>query len=79
MMLVTVFVFIGVEGANVYSGRAEKRSDVGIATIAGFLGVLLLLILVNVLSFGVMSRADRLSNGSVVHSRRFVAIGDSRT
>jgi arginine:ornithine antiporter/lysine permease len=57
-MLVTVFVFIGVEGANVYSGRAERRSDVGIATIAGFLCVLLLLILVNFLSFGVMSRAD---------------------
>lgn len=66
-MLVTVFVFIGVEGASVYSGRAAKRSDVGIATIAGFLCVLLLLILVNFLSFGVMARADlaRLPNPSM--------------
>ncbi|QIG47115.1 arginine-ornithine antiporter [Nordella sp. HKS 07] len=74
MMLVTVFVFIGVEGANVYSGRAEKRSDVGIATIAGFLGVLLLLILVNVLSFGVMSRADlaHLPNPSMAEVLRSV-------
>lgn len=74
MMLVTVFVFIGVEGANVYSGRAEKRSDVGIATIAGFLGVLLLLILVNFLSFGVMPRADlaRLPNPSMAEVLRSV-------
>jgi arginine:ornithine antiporter/lysine permease len=57
-MLVTVFVFIGVEGASVYSGRAARRADVGIATIAGFLCVLLLLILVNFLSFGVMPRAE---------------------
>ncbi|WP_207817561.1 amino acid permease, partial [Pseudomonas sp. 67(2021)] len=50
MMLVTVFVFIGIEGASVYSARAEKRSDVGRATVIGFLGVLALLVLVNVLS-----------------------------
>ncbi len=29
MMLVTVWVFIGIEGASIYSARAEKRSDVG--------------------------------------------------
>jgi len=38
MMLVTVFVFIGIEGASVYSGRAQRRSDVGKATVIGFLG-----------------------------------------
>ncbi len=32
-MLVTVFVFIGIEGASVYSRYAQKRSDVGAATI----------------------------------------------
>lgn len=52
MMLVTVFVFIGIEGASVYSGRALHRSDVGKATVIGFLGVLALLVLVNVLSLG---------------------------
>ena len=28
-MLVTVFVFLGIEGASVYSRYAQKRSDVG--------------------------------------------------
>ncbi|SCX72074.1 arginine:ornithine antiporter / lysine permease [Pseudomonas sp. NFACC32-1] len=56
MMLVTVFVFIGIEGASVYSARAEKRADVGRATVIGFLGVLALLVLVNVLSLGIMSQ-----------------------
>jgi arginine:ornithine antiporter/lysine permease len=58
MMLVTVWVFIGIEGASVYSARAEKRSDVGKATVLGFVGVLLLLVLVNVLSMGIMSHAE---------------------
>ena len=61
MMLVTVFVFIGIEGASVYSGRAEKRSDVGKATVIGFLGVLALLMLVNVLSLGVMTQPELAS------------------
>ncbi len=58
MMLVTVFVFIGIEGASIYSGRAQKRSDVGKATVIGFLGVLALLVLVNVLSLGVMTQPE---------------------
>ncbi|MCG7374701.1 arginine-ornithine antiporter [Pseudomonas luteola] len=58
MMLVTVWVFIGIEGASVYSARAEKRRDVGKATVIGFLGTLLLLVLVNVLSLGVMSQPE---------------------
>ncbi|WP_207938223.1 amino acid permease, partial [Pseudomonas sp. 51_B] len=49
MMLVTVFVFIGIEGASIFSSRAEKRSDVGKATVIGFITVLLFLVLVNVL------------------------------
>src|SRR5690349_13156624 len=36
-MLVTVFVFLGIEGASVYSRYAKTRSDVGTATIFGFL------------------------------------------
>lgn len=57
-MLVTVFVFLGIEGASVYSRYAKRREDVGIATVLGFLGVLCLLILVTVLSYGVMLRTD---------------------
>lgn len=58
MMLVTVWVFIGIEGASVYSARAERRSDVGKATVIGFVSVLALLVLVNVLSMGIMSQAE---------------------
>ncbi|RRW32135.1 arginine-ornithine antiporter [Ectopseudomonas oleovorans] len=58
MMLVTVWVFIGIEGASIFSARAEKRSDVGKATVIGFVGVLLLLVLVNVLSQGIMTQAE---------------------
>ncbi len=57
MMLVTVWVFIGIEGAAVYSQRAAKRKDVGRATVLGFVGVLALLLLVNLLSYGLMAQA----------------------
>ena len=57
-MLVTVWVFIGIEGASVYSQRAARRRDVGRATVLGFAGVLALLLLVNVLSYGLMAQAD---------------------
>lgn len=58
MMLITVWVFIGIEGASIYSARAKKRSDIGRATVIGFVGVLALLIAVNLLSFAAMSRPD---------------------
>ena len=58
MMLVTVWVFIGIEGASIFSARAEQRSDVGKATIIGFVGVLLLLVLVNVLSMGILAQPE---------------------
>jgi len=57
-MLVTVFVFVGVEGASVYSRYAKRPEDVGIATVLGFLGVLCLLVLITMLSYGVMLRPD---------------------
>lgn len=57
-MLVTVWVFIGIEGASVYSARARKREDVGRATIVGFLICLVLLMAVSLLSLGVMAQAE---------------------
>ena len=57
-MLVTVFVFVGIEGASVYSRYARRRSDVGLATLMGFLGVLCLMVLVTLLSYGVLLRPD---------------------
>jgi arginine:ornithine antiporter/lysine permease len=57
-MLVTVFLFVGIEGASVYSRYARNRGDVGKATVLGFLSVLSLLVLVTMLSYGVMPRTD---------------------
>ncbi|WP_323147089.1 arginine-ornithine antiporter [Pseudomonas marginalis] len=67
MMLVTVWVFIGIEGASIFSARAEKRSDVGKATVIGFITVLLFLMLVNVLSLGIMTQPElaKLQNPSM--------------
>ncbi|SHF98648.1 arginine:ornithine antiporter, APA family [Microbulbifer donghaiensis] len=57
-MLVTVFVFIGVEGASVFSRYAKNRADVGWATVMGFLGVLCLMVLVTLLPYGAMLRPE---------------------
>ena len=55
-MMVTLFVFLGVEGASVYSRYAKKRSHVGKATIGGFLSVLMLFSLVSLVSYGAMTQ-----------------------
>ena len=53
-MMVTVFVFIGIEGASVYSRYAKTRKAVGSATVLGFLTVLCLLMLVSIFPMGVL-------------------------
>jgi arginine:ornithine antiporter/lysine permease len=50
-MLITTFVFIGIEGASVYSRYAKKREDVGKATVIGFLSVLSIFALVTLSSY----------------------------
>ncbi|WP_206860621.1 basic amino acid/polyamine antiporter [Lysobacter changpingensis] len=57
-MLVTVFVFLGIEGASVYSRYALKREDVGFATISGFFIVTTLMVLVTLLPYAVLERSD---------------------
>ena len=57
-MLVTVFVFLGIEGASVYSRYAKKREDVGAATITGFISVTTLMVLVTLLPYAVIERAE---------------------
>jgi arginine:ornithine antiporter/lysine permease len=57
-MLVTVFVFLGIEGASNYSRFAKNRKDVGIATVTGFLGVLALFASVSILSYGILPSAE---------------------
>ena len=51
----TVWSFIGIEGAVVLSARAKKSSDVGKASMIGFLGIFAIYVLVAVMSLGVMT------------------------
>ncbi|MEI2354787.1 arginine-ornithine antiporter [Mesobacillus zeae] len=57
-MLVTLWVFIGIEGAVVLSSRAEHKKDVGKATIIGLVSTLLIYIMISLLSTGIMSRSE---------------------
>jgi arginine:ornithine antiporter / lysine permease len=57
-MLATVFVFLGVEGASVYSRLARRRTDVGRATILGFVSVLAVFASVTIVSYGILPRAE---------------------
>ncbi|MFC5177892.1 basic amino acid/polyamine antiporter [Nocardioides taihuensis] len=57
-MLITTFVFIGIEGASVYSRYAKRREDVGRATVLGFLSVLSIFALVTLSSYSVVPQPD---------------------
>lgn len=57
-MLATVFVFLGVEGASVYSRYARRREDVGRATILGFVSVLSVFASVTIVSYGILPREE---------------------
>ncbi|GAA1522305.1 arginine:ornithine antiporter/lysine permease [Agromyces terreus] len=57
-MLVTVFAFLGVEGASVYSRHARRRADVGRATVLGFLSVLAVFASVTIVSYGVLPASE---------------------
>ncbi|MFE3035031.1 basic amino acid/polyamine antiporter [Streptomyces canus] len=57
-MLATVFVFLGVEGASVYSRHARRREDVGRATVLGFLSVFAIFASVTIVSYGVMPMSE---------------------
>jgi arginine:ornithine antiporter/lysine permease len=85
-MIITTFVFLGIEGASVYSRYARKREDVGRATVLGFLSVLAIFALVTLLSYGVMpteelANARQPSMASVLESvvgswgATFISIG----
>ncbi|WP_071459094.1 arginine-ornithine antiporter [Bacillus massilinigeriensis] len=57
-MLVTLWVFIGIEGAVVLSSRAENKKDVGKATIIGLVSTLLIYVMISLLSTGIMSKEE---------------------
>lgn len=73
-MLVTLWCFIGIEGAVVMSGRAKRQSDVGKAGMLGFLAAWILYVLVSVFCFGIMSRARLagLNDPSVAYALRAI-------
>jgi len=53
-----VFVFLGVEGASVYSRHARRREDVGRATVLGFLSVFSIFASVTIVSYGILPMRD---------------------
>ncbi|UMG93084.1 basic amino acid/polyamine antiporter [Nocardioides sp. TF02-7] len=57
-MLITTFVFLGIEGASVYSRYAKRREDVGRATVLGFLSVLSIFALVTLSSYAVVPQPE---------------------
>ena len=57
-MLVTTFVFLGIEGASVYSRLARRREDIGRATVLGFVSTLALFASVTMVSYGVLPQSD---------------------
>lgn len=65
-MLVTLWAFIGIEGAVVISDRAKDQKSVGKATLLGFLSCLGIYFLLSVLPFGRMTQENlsRLANPS---------------
>jgi arginine:ornithine antiporter/lysine permease len=57
-MLVTLWAFIGIEGAVVMSKHAKNQKSVGRATVLGFVGCLVIYVLLSVLPYGLLSQAD---------------------
>ena len=57
-MLVTLWAFIGIEGAVVMSKHAKSPQAVGKATLLGFLGCLIIYVLLSLLPFGYMTQAE---------------------
>lgn len=57
-MLVTLWVFIGIEGAVVISSRARSQRDVGKATVIGFLSCLVMYALLSLLPLGILSQGQ---------------------
>lgn len=57
-MIALVWVFTGIEGAVVISGRAKYVKDVGRATAFGFIAVFVLYLIISLLSLGIMPREE---------------------
>ena len=68
-MLVTLWAFIGIEGAVVVSGRARNADDVGRATILSLILCLVLYTLISLLPYGFLTQAElaKLPNPSAAY------------
>ncbi|WP_297407300.1 basic amino acid/polyamine antiporter [uncultured Cetobacterium sp.] len=55
-MLITLWVFIGIEGAVVISSRARSQKEVGKATVIGFLSCLIMYAILSLLPLGILSQ-----------------------
>ncbi|MCH3921435.1 basic amino acid/polyamine antiporter [Limosilactobacillus sp.] len=62
-IIVMMWLFVGVEGASVLTSRARSRSDAEKASIMGLVSLLTIYIVVSVLPYGVMSRAELAAGG----------------
>ena len=60
-MLVTLWAFIGIEGAVVLSGRAKSQEIVGKATFLGFIGCLVVYVLLSILPYGLLTQSQLAS------------------
>lgn len=73
-MMVTLWCFIGIEGAVVMAARAKRQKDVGRAGMLGFFAAWLLYVLVSVFCYGIMSRARlaQLQDPSVAYALKYI-------
>ena len=57
-MASTIWVYVGVEGALIYSARAKKKSDAAKAIVLSYIVIAVIYLLVTLLSFGALSQVD---------------------
>ena len=57
-MIIMMWCFVGIEGASVVSPRAARKTDVGKATLIGFICLMLIYVGASVLPYGYMSSTE---------------------
>lgn len=57
-MIIMMWCFVGIEGASVVSSRAARKTDVGTATLIGFICLMLIYVGASVLPYGYMSSTE---------------------
>lgn len=57
-MMTALWVFIGIEGAVVFSSRAQNKKDIGTASVLALVAMVVIYVLISVVSLGVMPRSE---------------------